>query len=134
MTHLCRDNGLKPNQMKKHKRKKREHLDHFFIAGFTYYDGPEAFKKLEVGELLDLELEEDNAYDARAVMILFKDYHLGYVPRDSNRIFYKLLRMGVTNIECRIQSIDPTEYPEHQVSVVAHLVNKGKWFKKLLVF
>lgn len=110
---------------KKRKRKVREHLDHFFIAGFTYYDGPEAFKLLEIGSLLDLELEEDNAYDNRAIMIWYKKFHLGYIPRTSNRIFYKLLKTGITNMEVRIQSIDPTEHPEHQISVVAHLVNKS---------
>lgn len=111
--------------MNRKKKKTKEHLDHFFIAGFTYYDGPEAFNKLEIGGVLDLELEEDNAYDSRAVMIRYKDFHLGYVPRANNRIFYKLLKIGFTHIEARVQSLDPSSNPEEQVSVVAHLVKEG---------
>lgn len=104
------------------KKKLKEHLAHFNIAGFTYYDGSEAFKNLEVGLQLDLELEIDNKYDPRAVMIWYKNFHLGYIPRHENRVFYKLLRVGFKNIEVRIQSINPASSPEHQVQVIAHLV------------
>lgn len=107
---------------KKVKKKNREHLDNFAIAGFTYYDGAEAFSELKIGTRLELELEKDNAYDSRAVMIWYKDFHLGYIPRSCNRIFYKLLKMGITQIECRIQRISPTEHPENQVQVVGWLV------------
>ncbi len=104
----------------------KEHLDNFRIAGFTYYDGPEAFEQLKIGTLLSIELEEDNKYDSRAVKICFKNYHLGYIPRDSNRIFYKLLKVGVKNISVRIQKIDPNAHPEGQFHVVAHLYSEEK--------
>lgn len=106
----------------KDKKRHKEHLDHFNIAGFTYYDGAEVFDQLKIGSILTLELDEENKYDARAVKILFNDYHLGYIPRSSNRIFYKLLKIGCKNIEVRIQRIDGNDMPEDQVSVVAHLI------------
>lgn len=108
------------------KKRVKEHLDHFTIAGFTYYDGAEAFEQLKIGSLVTLELEEDNAYDPRAVKIMFGEYHLGYIPRNSNRIFYKLLKVGINNIQCRIQKISPMEDPEKQIQVVAHLVESTK--------
>lgn len=101
--------------------KVKEHLDNFRIAGFTYYDGAEAFEHLKIGTLLSIELEEDNTYDSRAVKISYENYHLGYIPRDSNRIFYKLLKVGFENISVRIQKIDPHAHPESQIQVVAHL-------------
>lgn len=102
----------------------KEHLDHFNIAGFTYYDAVDAFESLKIGTTLDLKLEPKNQYDQRAVMIYYKNHHLGYIPRSCNRIFYKLLRTGSTNIQVKIQRIDSKEMPENQVSVVSHLVEE----------
>ena len=103
---------------------KTEHLAHFTIAGFTYYEGALAFKKLKVGKKLDLKLEEDNKFDARAVAIYYKEYKLGFVPRTENRIIYKLLKIGLTkNIRLIIQKVHASEHPENQIMVVAHLLN-----------
>ena len=105
-------------------KKGKEHLANFSIAGFTYYDGAEAFSELKMGLKLEIELEKDNAYDPQAVLIKYKDFKLGYIPREHNRIFYKLLTVGINQIELRIQQIDEKDYPENQVGVVAHLVGK----------
>ncbi|HRP88858.1 MAG TPA: HIRAN domain-containing protein [Edaphocola sp.] len=107
---------------KRERRRIKEFLSTFNLAGFTYYDGPEAIKNLEVGNLLELELEEDNRYDPKAVMLWYGDFHLGYIPKASNEIFYKLLRVGIPNIEVRIQQIDTNAHPEQQIQLVAHLV------------
>lgn len=108
--------------MAKNKKRIKEYLTNFNIAGFTYYDGPEAFKNLEVGLMLELEPEPDNPYDPQAIKIYYKDFQLGYIPQCENTIFYKLIRVGFKNIEIRIQQINPTAIPENQVMVVAHLV------------
>ena len=42
----------------------REHLAHFDIAGFTYYEGVLAFSELKIGVQLQLKLEEENKFDA----------------------------------------------------------------------
>lgn len=100
----------------------KEHLANFNIAGFTYYDGAEAFGELNIGLKLNLAIDEDNKFDARAVMISYKEWKLGYVPRQENRIFYKLLKVGIENIVVRVQSLDKSAHPEGQARVVAHLV------------
>ena len=102
----------------------REHLSHFNIAGFTYYDGVLAFKDLEIGLLLKLKQEEDNKYDPRAIAIYHNEFKLGFVPRNENRIIYKLLKIGLNCLEVRVQSISKKEHPENQVSVVVHLVKQ----------
>ena len=103
---------------------KREHLANFNIAGFTHYEGVLCFQELKIGTALKLVLEEDNKYDARAVIIYFEGYKLGYVPRNENRIFHKLLKIGFTNFDIRVQRIDPTAHPENQIQVVVHLTAK----------
>jgi hypothetical protein len=104
----------------------REHLAHFDIAGFTYYEGVLAFSELKIGVQLQLKLEEENKFDARAVAIYYKEFKLGFVPRSENRIFYKLLKVGIDCFEARIQRLDEKENPESQVGVVVHLVKIEK--------
>lgn len=107
----------------KNNKQNKEHLANFHIAGFTYYDGAEAFSELQMGTELNIALDEENKYDARAVMLSYKDWKLGYVPREHNRIFYKLLKVGLDqNIKIRVQGLDKSGHPESQVRVVGHLV------------
>lgn len=102
-----------------------EHLAHFTIAGFTYYEGAMVFRNLKVGKALELRLEADNTFDARAVAIYYKESKLGYVPRSENRIIYKLLKIGlIGHLRATIQKIDSREHPESQVMIVVHLINQ----------
>ena len=104
----------------------REHLAHFNIAGFTYYDGVMAFNDLKIGTELKLVPEPTNQYDPRAIAIYYKEHKLGFIPKSENRIFYKLLKVGLDKIEIRVQKLAPTEDPTDQISVVAHLIGTDK--------
>ena len=101
----------------------KEHLANFNIAGFTFYEGAMCFEQLKIGKKLKLILEETNGFDPRAVAIYFKNKKLGFVPRNENRIIYKLLKVGLNCLEARIQMVDGTELPEGQVRVIVYLVN-----------
>ncbi|MFV0566967.1 MAG: HIRAN domain-containing protein [Flavobacteriaceae bacterium] len=103
----------------------KEHLANFCIAGLSYYDAVDCFKKLKVGTKLRLELDEKNKYDARAVAIYYKKHKLGFIPRTENRIFFKLLRtFHEKSIVVKIQRISPNANPENQIHVMARLVGK----------
>lgn len=104
----------------------KEHLAHFDIAGFTFYDGTEAFENLKIGTKLQLKIDSENKFDARAIAIYHNDFKLGFVPRSENRIIYKLLKIGFEGLETRIQRIDATAHPENQVSAIVHLVESIK--------
>lgn len=104
----------------------KEHLAHFDIAGFTYYEGSEAFENFKIGTKLQLKLEPENKFDARAIALFYNDFKLGFVPRTENRIIYKLLKIGFEGLETKIQRIDATAHPENQVSVIVHLVGITK--------
>jgi len=108
----------------KSKQQQREYLAHFNIAGFTYWDGALAFQKLKPGVPLTMILEEDNKYDPKAVALYHDSVKLGYVPRDSNTVIYKLLKMGIDNLMTVVQRVDGSEHPENQVGVVVHLVGR----------
>lgn len=101
----------------------REHLANFHIAGLTYYEAVLCFENLKIGTKLQLKVEQDNKFDARAVAIYYNGHKLGFVPKSENRIFYKLLSMGYNVIfETTIQQVDATAHPENQVRVVTHLL------------
>jgi hypothetical protein len=104
----------------------REHLAHFSIAGFTYYEGVLAFNDLKIGTELRLVPEPTNQYDPRAIAIFYKEHKLGFVPRSENRILYKLMKVGFDQFEVRVQRLAPEEDPEQQISVIVHLVGKEK--------
>lgn len=100
---------------------KRIHYKNFHVAGFSYYEGPLAFKKLDIGTKLKLKAEPDNAYDPRAVAIYYKKKKLGFVPRQCNYSISHFLEAGYNPFEVRVQSIDKTAHPEGQLSVVVYL-------------
>lgn len=109
--------------MKRENRQEmKRHLDNFHIAGFSYWDGSEAFENLRIGTILELVREDDNKFDPYAVAIYYKDFKLGFIPRGSNNEISKYLDMGWDNIfEVRITRITPDAHPESQVEVVVFI-------------
>lgn len=98
------------------------HLDNFHIAGYTYWDGCEAFEHLKIGTNLDLVREKDNHFDPYAVAIYYKDLKLGYIPSDSNKEISEYLDMGWGEIyEVRVTRVSHDAHPETQVEVVVYI-------------
>jgi len=101
------------------------HLLHFDLAGFSYYDGITVFSELKIGSLLRMVAEPTNSYDQHAVEIYYGDTKLGYMPRSSNRIIFKLLNFGHADLfEVMINRITPDADPEGQIGVVVRVVEK----------
>ena len=50
---------------------------HCYIAGLQYYEVLEVWKKLEIGQTLELLPEPDNRYDEHAVIVAYKGKKLG---------------------------------------------------------
>ena len=104
------------------RRIEKRHLMNCRIAGFSYWDGAEAFEKLKIGTPLDLVREPDNRFDPYAVAIYYGEYKLGFIPRDMNHELSKYLEMGYGDIyETRITRLAPQEHPEQQVEVVVKI-------------
>lgn len=103
---------------------KRLHFTNFDLAGFTYWDGAEAFDKLKIGFRLRFEREPDNKYDPKAVAIHFEGYKLGYVPRADNSEIAKLCDQGYSHIfDVRINRISADQHTENQIGVVVHIIS-----------
>lgn len=110
---------------------KRLHFTNFDLAGFTYWDGVEAFDKLKIGLKLRFERELDNKYDPKAVAIYFEEYKLGYIPRANNSEIAKLCEQGYANIfDVRINRISADEHTESQIGVVVHIISSSEFQNK----
>ena len=100
-------------------------MTNFHIAGFSYWEGCEAFEQLKIGTKLELVREEDNAFDPYAVAIYYNDYKLGFIPRAHNHDISKYLDMGLHDIyEVRITRLTPDVQPEQQVEVIVNILNQ----------
>lgn len=66
------------------------------IAGTTFIEGIEELEPhLNIGDKLDFFREPDNKYDKKAIVIKNKDgVKIGYVPREDNVIFSRLMDAG----------------------------------------
>ncbi|MBO4380363.1 MAG: HIRAN domain-containing protein [Muribaculaceae bacterium] len=103
------------------------------LAGRMYHDADEVWDKLNVGTVLQLELDKDNRYDPNAVAVVFHDKELdddfliGYIPRADNETLAAFLEMGWNDVfECRISKIKEDAHPEHQVGLTIKIKRNKK--------
>lgn len=95
------------------------------IAGFTYYDGINVIKELEIGTYLTLVAELENKFDPYAVAIYYKGEKLGFIPTGENKLINQFLQSGHTDLfEVRINRISPESHPEKQIGVIVKIQNK----------
>ena len=66
------------------------------VAGTTFIEGIEELEPhLKIDDRLDFFREPDNKYDKKAIVIKNKDgIKIGYVPKDDNVIFSRLMDAG----------------------------------------
>lgn len=67
-----------------------------YVAGTSHIEGMEELEShLQTGDRLDFFREPDNQYDAQAIVIKTADgVKIGYVPRQDNVIFARLMDAG----------------------------------------
>lgn len=103
----------------------RDYFLRFNIAGFSYYEGTIAFRKLKIGKKLLMKREPTNTYDKYAIEIYYKDLKLGYVPRQESRKLSLLMEYGFNAFELRIQNINKEAHPEAQIELILYLVKEA---------
>ena len=70
------------------------HLFDSYVAGTTHLEDKSVLEKIEVGDRLSLQ-GEDNKFDENAILILTEDgKKLGYIPEKDNIIFARLMDAG----------------------------------------
>lgn len=73
---------------------KEIHLFDSYVAGTTHLKDTSVLEQINVGDVLNLQ-REDNKYDSNAILILTADKKkLGYVPEKDNIVFARLMDAG----------------------------------------
>lgn len=65
-------------------------------ANFRPGDAREVCRHLTIGEILDLEADPGNEYDANAVRVIADGTFIGFIPRSDNGAISQLLATGET--------------------------------------
>jgi len=97
-------------------QKKPVLLEHFYIAGYYYYDGDKVEQQLKVNEKLRIKREKDNPHDSKAISLWYSGHKLGFVPRHKNSTLAKLLDQKI-EIKAVINQIYPDESPWKRIFV-----------------
>jgi len=110
------DQGVDPQSPERSK-----HLVDFYIAGFTYWDGPFVAQELKIGDRLSVRHECNNQFDPNAVAIYYRDKKLGYIPRTHNAPISQFLSNGYNIYMAIVTQINLEVHPERQVRVAIRL-------------
>ena len=86
---------------------KKVYLLQFFVRGFQYYEGPRLLREINHSGLLDLQREPDNKYDKNAIALYFEGQKIGFVPREENQLFAKMLDADLVKLQVEVTHIEP---------------------------
>ena len=97
------------------------HLFDSYIAGTIHLKDKSVLDAIQVGNMLNLQ-RENNKFDSNAILILYEDGRkLGYVPEKDNIIFARLMDAGKL-LKARITRIEQ-KGSFKQISVGIYLVD-----------
>ena len=82
------------------------YLLHDFIRGFQYYKVEALFENLREEDALELEREYDNKYDRYAIAIYWNGHKLGFVAREKNNLFAKLIDAQILSFKAKIKTLE----------------------------
>lgn len=100
---------------------KEIHLFDSYIAGTTHLKDKSVLDAIKVGNMLNLQ-REDNKFDSNAILILYEDGRkLGYVPEKDNIIFARLMDAGKL-LKAKIAKIEQ-KGSFKQISVGIYLID-----------
>ncbi|VAW28092.1 hypothetical protein MNBD_BACTEROID07-1543, partial [hydrothermal vent metagenome] len=97
-------------------QKKPVLLEHFYIAGYNYYDGDKVENQLNYNDRLTIKRENNNLHDGKAISLWHNRHKLGYVPRHKNSTLAKLLDQQI-EIKAVINQIFPEASPWNRIFV-----------------
>ena len=91
------------------------------LAGFQFYAGRELWDEMKAGDALVLVREPDNAHDAHAVRVEWRDRKLGYLPRAENRAVAAEMDRG-GKVTARIARLNRHLDPWKRIQVEVYVV------------
>ena len=102
-------------------QKNQTYFLHFYVAGLLL----EVWKKLEIGQEVQLLFESNNRYKEYAVVVAFDGKKLGYLPRNQNRMVWQILQAGHDTYEAHIQSLYTQNPIYERIEICLKVKGKG---------
>jgi len=63
-------------------------------ASFRPAEAKAALRTAAIGDVVSLEPDPENEYDAFAVKVIFAGHHIGFIPRSDNTVIAEALTSG----------------------------------------
>lgn len=86
------------------------------IAGLQHYRGNDLAEMIKEGDELELQQQPDNPYDSHAIMVLWNNNKLGYIPASIARDIGRQIAAGVA-VKAIITEIKPVRFGRKWISV-----------------
>lgn len=86
------------------------------IAGLQHYRGNDLAELIKEGDALELQLQPDNPYDANAIMVMWHNNKIGYIPRALAKNIGRQMASGA-NITANIVEIKPVRFGRKWIKI-----------------
>ena len=90
------------------------------LAGFQFYKGEKIWGQLTPKDPLKLTHEADNKYDTNAIVVSWRDYQLGYIPRRESKSFVGLMDEG-KQLNAEIITLSESDNPWKRIEIAVYL-------------
>lgn len=65
------------------------------VVGLQYHNYALVARRLGIGDFLEFEREQGNKYDSKAIIVKYNGIKIGYMPKEANESFARMLDAGV---------------------------------------
>lgn len=96
-----------------------------FIRGFRFYDGPKLLEQMKVGAMIELQREPKNKHDNEAIALYFNGTKIGYVPKEENSLFSKLMDSELLDLQAEITHLEPSAKAWENVAIVIYALKES---------
>ncbi len=108
------------------KKYEKVYLKHFYVRGFSYYEGPKIIEKINKSGMLELRREPENEFDRKAIALYFENLKIGYVPRESNKTISILMDTELLEFHTEITEIDAENDDWEKIRVAIYVLKEIK--------
>ncbi len=86
------------------------------VAGLQHYRGNDLAELIKEGDTLELKQQPDNPYDENAIMVMWHNNKIGYIPRALAKDIRRKISAGVV-IKASIVEIKPIRFGRKWIKV-----------------
>ncbi len=94
------------------------------VAGLQHYRGNDLAELIKTGDTLELRLQPDNQFDENAVMVMWHDNKLGYIPKNLATEVSQKIRSG-RQLQATIIEIKPIRFGRKWIKIRIELPVTG---------